>query len=468
MVESRPQILPISTIHPEFATIIAETRSGVIPGDTFWVSCYKSGEPSVHGKVKVELDENDATREKVSFAGQGGVEMREVTGDGYINPKYAISCPALSIHDAPIALPYQEYADPQKSNPERPQRITTFDVSPDNTQFATGFLDGTVGIYPILPETRSTTQPISASPYTSSRAHLSSVTSLRFFPSSKVLLSGGADFTLHILPAALPSSSSSTPTRLRPARSLSGHIRAISNTAIIARGRNVLSSSLDGTIRLWDVGSGQAIRSLSSARGPILGMSLGERNGVAFGPASNTNGSPAINGADGGADEREVETQDKLVFCSLQIGTFECFDLGSRRCVFQSQRSSAALQTISYSVSHHLIATGSSHGVVNIYDVRSGLSGDSAPLVSFTRNNASIEDLCFTSSSSGGQGGSSIGLAIATSDGLPFIASLIDDAEVSVAKELVGIHCDGVRCLRSVGDEIWYAGDDGIVRRYKS
>ncbi|KAG5220099.1 Calcium channel YVC [Salix suchowensis] len=70
-------------------------------------------------QVKVELDENDAAREKVSFAGQGGVEMREVTGDGYINPKYAISCPALSIHDAPIALPYQEYADPQKSNPER-------------------------------------------------------------------------------------------------------------------------------------------------------------------------------------------------------------------------------------------------------------------------------------------------------------------------------------------------------------
>lgn len=83
MAESRPQIFPISTIHPEFATIIAETRSGVIPGDTFWVSCYKSGEPSVHGKVKVELDENDAAREKVSFAGQGGVEMREVTGDGY-------------------------------------------------------------------------------------------------------------------------------------------------------------------------------------------------------------------------------------------------------------------------------------------------------------------------------------------------------------------------------------------------
>ncbi|KAF4569697.1 hypothetical protein EYR40_008677 [Pleurotus pulmonarius] len=467
MAESRPRILPITTIHPEFSSIIAETRSGVIPGDTFWVSCYKSGEPSVHGKVKVELDESDPTREKVSFVGLDGVEMNETMANGHANPKYSISCPALAIHDAPLALPYQEYADPQKSNPERPQRITTFDVSPDNTQFATGFLDGTVGIYPILPEARSTIQPISASPYASSRTHLSSVTSLRFFPSSKVLLSGGADFTLHILPAELPSSPPSTPARLQPARSLSGHTRAISNMAIIARGRNVLSSSLDGTIRLWDVGSGQAIRTLSSARGPILGMSLGERNGVPFGSASNANGTPTVNGADGGVDEREVETQDKLVFCSLQNGTVECFDLGSKRCVFQSQRSSTALQAISYSASHQLVATGSSRGVVDVYDVRSGLSGESVPLVSFSRNNASVEDICFTSNS-GNEGNSSVGLAIATSDGLPFIAKIRADAEVSVAKELVGIHCDGVRCLRSVGDDIWYAGDDGIVRRYRS
>lgn len=214
-----------------------------------------------------------------------------------------------------------------------------------------------------------------------------------------MLLSGGADFTLHILPAELPSSSPSTPARIQPARSLSGHTRAISNTAIIARGRNVLSASLDGTIRLWDVGSGQAIRTLSSARGPILGMSLGERNGVSFGSAPSTNGTPAVNGTEGAVDEREVETQDKLVFCSLQNGTLECFDLGSKRCVFQSQRSSVALQAISYSASHQLVATGSSKGVVDVYDVRSGLSGDSVPLVSFTRNNASIEDICFTSNS---------------------------------------------------------------------
>ena len=55
----------------------------MIPGDTFWVSCYKSGEPSVHGKVKVELDENDPTREKVSFVGQDGVVMNETTTDGH-------------------------------------------------------------------------------------------------------------------------------------------------------------------------------------------------------------------------------------------------------------------------------------------------------------------------------------------------------------------------------------------------
>lgn len=69
--------------------------------------------------------------------------------------------------------------------------------------------------------------------------HKSYVSSLRFFPSSRVLLTAGADFTLNVVPAeqvedVVPVS---------PVRTLKGHTHTITDTAIVSKGRNVLSSA---------------------------------------------------------------------------------------------------------------------------------------------------------------------------------------------------------------------------------
>lgn len=52
-------LLPIITIQPTFLTVISEVNSGIIPFDFFWISCYKESLPSVHTKVRVQLDETD-------------------------------------------------------------------------------------------------------------------------------------------------------------------------------------------------------------------------------------------------------------------------------------------------------------------------------------------------------------------------------------------------------------------------
>lgn len=52
-----PMILPVITIQHTFPEVIQEVLDGIIPSDKFWVSCYKTSEPSVHAKVHVELDE---------------------------------------------------------------------------------------------------------------------------------------------------------------------------------------------------------------------------------------------------------------------------------------------------------------------------------------------------------------------------------------------------------------------------
>ena len=338
-------------------------------------------------------------------------------------------------------------------------RITAFDISPDSSRFATGFLDGSVYLYPTS-EFR-VSQP--ASPIvqsidvtkskTPSRAHLSIVASLKFFPSSRVLLSSSQDFSLAVLPADLPDNPSSIGTHISPVRTLRAHTRPVTDSAIIALGRNIVSSSLDCTLKLWDVSSGDVISSLAS-QSPILSMSLGNRT------ATPPDGEESIPPA--AQDDREIpETASKLVFCGLENGSFELFDFGFKKSTYRSPvpKSPSSLTSINYSDSHHLLATGSSSGIITIYDTRS----IQTPLTSFSRLETVIEDLAFIYSNSG------VGLAIATADGLPYLASVVPEGP-AVSAELVGADCDPVRniTLRDNNGrrEVWSASDDRIVRRY--
>jgi proteasomal ATPase-associated factor 1 len=349
----------------------------------------------------------------------------------------------LSIPPTNVTFPTREFPDPDHANPQRPpQRITAFDISPDGTQFASGFHDGSIRI-----STTDLTPPRKIP-----KLHLSTVTSVQLFPSSRVLLTAGADFTLTILPADIPSADSVSPAAApSPARILKGHTGAITSIAIISRGRNVLSGSKDGTLRLWDVSSGTEICSLVTGKGrctPVTAMSIGPKGDSPI---------AAVNGAATARDDREVDTADKRVFCALQDGSYEVFDLGSKLSIFQSTPPSSgagSLNAITYLPFRNLLATGSSKGIITVYSTLSL----SSPLTSFTRNGASIESLAFIRAGTG--------LAVATDDGLPFIAGIGSDKPTTQA-ELIGGDCEGVRVVRSKEGEVWTAGDDGVVRVYQ-
>lgn len=74
MSASSPIVLPIVNIQHDFLSVISDVDSGIVPAEDIWVSCYKSGEPSVHGKVRVSLDEVD--RSVVKLDARDGVEFR--------------------------------------------------------------------------------------------------------------------------------------------------------------------------------------------------------------------------------------------------------------------------------------------------------------------------------------------------------------------------------------------------------
>ncbi|GJE96206.1 WD40 repeat domain-containing protein [Phanerochaete sordida] len=453
-----PIILPVSTVQNDFESLITDVKDGIVPEETFWVSCYKTGEESVHGKVRLALSEQD--RDLVEYGGHGGVTL---TGND-TKREYTVACPSLGIPPTKVAVPARTYADPlPQVRPDVYRKISAFDVAPDGSQFATGYDDGSIYI-------ASATSP-TAPPSLARRVHLSSVTSVRFFPSSRVLLSAGADFALHILPAeppAAPSASapSSDPVRIAPVRTLKGHTRAVTATAIIARGRSVLSGAKDATLRLWDVSAGAQLRILGTAGWrPVLALAAGVRGEGAFvAPPDGDAAADTATAAEPVApDPREVETADKVVFAALADGTFQAFDLGTKLSVFHSRGGGAALHSIAYSPDHNLVATGSSVGIVDVYDTRSL----DRPLLTFQRNEACVEDLAFIPLSPSA-GNTEVGLAIATEDGLPFVANVRPEGP-SVLAELVGTDCDAVRSVKvgSTPGTVWTAGDDGVVRRYE-
>jgi proteasomal ATPase-associated factor 1 len=193
---------------------------------------------------------------------------------------------------------------------------------------------------------------------------------------------------------------------------------------------------------------------------PVNAISAGAKAESVFAPPPDGASSPLPVTT----DPREVDTSDKVVYCAQGNGCFEAFDLGTKLSVYHSPSAShGSLESIVYSPTHSLLATGSVNGVVTVYDTRSLAS----PLLRFQRNTASVEDLTFVMSpTSGNANVTDIGLAIATSDGLPYIANIRPEG-VSVKAELIGTDCDGVRCVK-VGEDgaVWTAGDDGIVRRY--
>ena len=319
-------------------------------------------------------------------------------------------------------------------------------------------MDGTVLLYPTSTVPLTPTASIVVVPepvdVTQSRVicepHLSGVTSLKFFPSSRVILSSGQDFSLCVVPADLPDGDPTTyEASVGPARIMRGHAGTVTDTAIIGVGRNVVSASLDKKVRLWDVSSGQAIATLL-AKGPIMAMSLGERT------LAPPDGEEAVVPP---LDQREApEMSEKVVFCALKNGSFEVLDLGIKKSAYVSPPSlESPLTSIAYSPCSSLLATGSSSGVVTLYDARSLNS----PLTSFARMKGEIEDIAFMSRNNNGV----VSLAIASSDGLPYVASILPEGP-GVLAELVGVDCDAVRHVVGLGSYIWTASDDGVVRRY--
>ncbi|KAL1662131.1 WD40-repeat-containing domain protein [Schizophyllum commune] len=449
-------ILPIVTAQPSFPDVVREVDDGIIPREQIWVSCCRRAPPdsngtptSVHAKIDVTLDARDRnlvllkTVEgdvKLEKGTRSGVSKRDqVMEEGRLTglvQAYVAGCPSLDIPPTTLTFASQEYVDPERADSQKPHRITALAVAPDGSTFASGFLDGSIHLYPITNEglNRPLTEP-PFKPYAEglktvpaksiSRAHLSTVTTLSYFASSRAILSGGIDFTLQVHPTPTPTELG----RLTPTRTLKGHSRTVTGAHPIGA-TGAVSASADGTVRQWDVEEGEQV-----------GMHIAA-TGVA-----------ALAG-----EITRIRPSEALV--ALVDGRAQLVDLRAEHGHggFITSRPTAFGAGSAIDAVDNLFAIGSSRGVVAVHDRRR----PDVVLSEFVRNEgegAAVGALTFLDTSR---------LAVATADGLPFIVNTTDadGNEPSVESELIGADCDAVRCLSRRGNELWAGGDDGVVRRY--
>jgi proteasomal ATPase-associated factor 1 len=96
--------------------------------------------------------------------------------------------------------------------------------------------------------------PISAQSVIDLSGHRGGTHSCKFFPSGKLVLSGGSDLRLKIWTVAEGAL----------AAEFSGHSGGITAVAVVGRGRSVLSCSRDGCAKLWNSGSQQCIQTFNT------------------------------------------------------------------------------------------------------------------------------------------------------------------------------------------------------------
>ncbi|TFY70252.1 hypothetical protein EVG20_g2761 [Dentipellis fragilis] len=439
------KILPQTTIQHDFPVVLKDIHSGTVPAESFWVSFYKQGEPSIHGKVHCTLDETDPRRDRITMQPRDGVEF-----DRLHEYRYTASCLGLSIPSTAIVLPSQVYADPDHSDEIHPHQIPTFAVSAPSASssfqiLATGYQAGTVSLYTLDPSSSKPTYAVSPrleiKPFASSRLHKSTPTALLLLPpnpshsASNLLVSAGLDFTIHLTPITtprVPTAAPTAPAELTPSASLKAHTRAVTSLLALSPS-SLVSGGKDGALRFWDLNTAQQTAVVAST-----GLS----------PVT------ALAGSESDA------------YAATQSGVVERFDVRTRASVARTEKSGVAVSALAVDGDAHAVVAGGIDGVVRVWDVRA-LGQERAR---WKRSGGSIEGAAILPSPGPD---ASLKVLVGGEDGLPYIARLGDGdgPNVSVETELVFGDVEAVRCVRlSKGvngeDEVWMSGDGGVVRRY--
>ncbi|GAA5815955.1 hypothetical protein MFLAVUS_009474 [Mucor flavus] len=416
------QNLPFISVQADWDEVVREVDSNTIPEGSFWIACYLTGKQSVHGSVLVKrTPENE-----IELEGKDGFSITSLN-----SRTFQVECPELDVKNITVYGPKTAFY------PVKGKAVSCVAISPNGNLFAAG--NGDEVSLGSIAEGKS---------QTALKGHLSDVTTVQFFPSSLVLLTGGADFQVKIWSVL----NGSNPVTLK------GHTSAITSTGIISQGRNVLSSSRDGTIKLWNCGTSSTITTMGDYPVPVNQMILAKLPSP-YEPARIED-----------LDPMEVDTFDKLVIVALADGSVRGIHLGTKKEIFATPSSAIALTAVAYDEETGTIFTGNENGLVQVFSISKSLE---EPHVSWKRNGHAVTSLVTKLSENG-----EIVLCISTADGSVYqtgslVSFLGDKTTVRVESEYTGSDLEPVYDMKVMpsGHESGYqrivcAVRDGKIKIY--
>lgn len=217
-------------------------------------------------------------------------------------------------------------------------------------------------------------------------------------------------------------------------RTLTGHKASITDIQPIGRGRNILSSAEDSTIRLWECGSGQNIHTFECQSLVNSIVLLQAMNG--------TN--------DSGNGDLEFEIEGKVVVGACRNGIVG-YDVRSKDALTNIPFPNAV--KVAANSSSSIIACGSSTGEVGIWDWR-----NMKELGIIKKSNSEISCLSFLNNS----------LVVGSSDGIPVcldVEKITSNEKKSFVNYLGGDDVPAT-CGTSTSSGVYLAGKTGSLRFY--
>ncbi|XP_065601820.1 dnaJ homolog subfamily B member 13 isoform X4 [Cyrtonyx montezumae] len=215
-----------------------------------------------------------------------------------------------------------------------------------------------------------------------------------------------------------------------------GHKGGILDTAIVERGRNVLSCSRDGTARLWDCGKSACLGVIADCGSPI--------NGIAVGTADD---SVNLGTPENPPSEREIGTEGKILLLAREDKKLQGVGLQSRQPVFLFDGSDA-FNCCTFLSSTYFLA-GTQDGNIYQLDVRN----TNAPIQVIHRSGAPVLSLLPYRD----------GFIASQGDGTCFIIQ----QDLDYVIDLTEADCDPVYKVAPWEKQMYTCCRDGVVRRYR-
>lgn len=259
---------------------------------------------------------------------------------------------------------------------------------------------------------------------------------------------------------------------------------------------------MDGTVRIWNVGSGLAVDVIRFTLpitymmiGSLPSSDLGEEMEVDVeteGDEENLEGRIAILGHSNGS--ATIYSFPSTPSSTSTITSIANSSTPPTNLITLKTNSSSPITTIAYDSKSGLILMGSREGTISVFDISSISSSnfsasstpelpkeDLKPLGRFRRSDSEITSIAFSSFIPSTTSIPTRSILIASADGLPYRISpellppstQAEEGEnrikVIVLEEFAGMDCDSVivRNGNSRG-EVWVGGIDGGLRRYVS